>query len=172
MLCAQALGLGRHCFFREADVVHLQMIHAAPFLSLLQLPALARAKPLVLTLHECWPITGHCCYPLECERWLTGCGQCPDLSRPIPAKRDAARLSFQLKRWAMQKARPELVIASRWMERLAARSPVMQGLESHRIPFGIDLSCFKPRGKAERENTDRDRQNHQPECRSAGRSGP
>ena len=35
--------------------------------------------PTVWTLHDCWAFTGHCAHYMMngCERWRTGCGDCP-----------------------------------------------------------------------------------------------
>src|SRR6185503_15620020 len=60
-------------FYKEADIVHLQLIHASQFFSLLSLPSMGRQKKLVLTLHDPWMLTGHCVHPIECQRWKIGC---------------------------------------------------------------------------------------------------
>jgi hypothetical protein len=37
---------------------------------------------VVLTLHDAWLLSGHCAHSFDCERWKTGCGECPDLTIP------------------------------------------------------------------------------------------
>lgn len=66
----------------KPDVVHLRVLHS----NCINLPLLLRylAKhniATVLTLHDCWYFTGHCCYFVDskCCKWKTGCGGCPDL---------------------------------------------------------------------------------------------
>ncbi len=71
----QSFLLPLHREFREADVVHYHILHDGYF-SLDALPMLSRLKPTVWTLHDQWPLTGHCIYPLGCERWRSGCGAC------------------------------------------------------------------------------------------------
>lgn len=61
-----------HPFVRGADVIHLHNLHGGYF-PLRSLPGLSRRAPLVLSLHDAWPLTGHCAYPYRCERWKTGC---------------------------------------------------------------------------------------------------
>src|SRR6185503_5321033 len=67
-----------HDFVRQADIVHLHNLHGG-FFSPAILPALSRAKSIVWSIHDMWPLTGHCYYPdmYECSRWQTGCGRCP-----------------------------------------------------------------------------------------------
>src|SRR5690349_9921563 len=64
----QSLTLPLHRAFRYADVVHYHIIHDGYF-GLDALPWLSRLKPSIWTWHDPWPMTGHCIYPLNCERW-------------------------------------------------------------------------------------------------------
>ena len=77
MLHLQWLALPLNARFRAADLVHYHIIHDGYF-SLAALPMLSRLRPSVWTFHDPWAMTGHCIYPLECTRWQTGCGGCPD----------------------------------------------------------------------------------------------
>ncbi|MFH1523475.1 MAG: glycosyltransferase [Chloroflexota bacterium] len=130
--------------FKSADIVHLQLLHSRQFISLLDLPAIAKHKKVVWTLHDPWITTGHCIHPLDCDRWLTGCGHCPDLSRPIPAKRDATALNWKIKNWVMHKTDLHLVVASEWMAERCCSSPILAHLPYSVIPFGIDTQVFNP----------------------------
>lgn len=63
------------------DIVHLRNLHA----NYINLPILFRylsenKVACVVTLHDCWPFTGHCCYFVDsgCNKWKMGCGACPD----------------------------------------------------------------------------------------------
>lgn len=131
--------------FREADLVHLHLIHDGGYFSLAALPWLSRFKPLVWTLHDPWAMTGHCTYPLTCTRWQMGCRPCPQVKLCIPLKDDLAFRNFKLKQLIYQHCDLDLVVASRWMEDFVVRSPLMTGFRVHRIPFGVDLERFKPR---------------------------
>ncbi len=53
---------------------------------------------MVLTLHDPWPLTGHCAYFLDCERWRTGCGSCPHLDTPPAMRRDNTHLNWTRKK--------------------------------------------------------------------------
>ena len=133
--------------FQEAEVVHLQLLHATPFFSLLTLPRIARLKPTVWTLHDPWALTGHCVHPLDCARWQHGCGQCPDLKRVFPIHFDTTALMFRYKRRMFGQADLDIIVASRWMRRRLAQSPMFASQAVHVVPFGIDLERFTPEGR-------------------------
>ncbi|WP_164130671.1 glycosyltransferase [Sharpea azabuensis] len=64
----------------DPDVIHLHNLHGY----YLNLPLLFNylkgcGKRVVWTLHDCWPITGHCCYfdYCKCMKWKSCCGHCP-----------------------------------------------------------------------------------------------
>jgi len=129
-------------WFQWADVVHLHNLHGEAF-SYLALPDLAKQKPLIWTLHDMWPITGHCGFSLGCDRWRTGCGRCPHLEVYPGAARDATRWEWRLKHRAINLARPVFAAPSHWLCGLAAES--FPGLAPvHHVPYSIDASIFRP----------------------------
>ena len=69
----------------KPDVVHLHEPHAY-FVNLQQLYDYfaKRNIPLVYTFHCEYAYTGKCGYAYDCERWKTGCGNCPQV-REYPA---------------------------------------------------------------------------------------
>jgi glycosyltransferase involved in cell wall biosynthesis len=147
ILPIHSLDIMKNSFYKEADIVHLQLIHATPFFSLLNLPKMGRQKKLVLTLHDPWMLTGHCIHPMECERWMHGCGACPDLKRPFPINRDTTALNWKIKRMVMRRTDIHLVVASQWMDQMAAKSPILSHLPRSIIPFGLDTRVFRPLNK-------------------------
>jgi glycosyltransferase involved in cell wall biosynthesis len=127
------------------DIIHLHWTSGFVDLPAFLPPAQQRA-PVVVTLHDVNALTGGCHYPGGCERWKTGCGQCPQLSAdpaepvtaPSWARRHAAyghggKLAF--------------IATSRWSEQMAAGSPLAADRPRHRIPLGVDLAVFAPRGR-------------------------
>lgn len=147
ILPIHSVDIMKNSFYKEADIVHLQLIHATPFFSLLSLPRMGRQKKLVLTLHDPWMLTGHCIHPIECERWKHGCGACPDLKRPFSIKNDTTALIWKIKQMVMQRTNVHLVVASSWMEQMAAKSPILSHLPRSIIPFGLDTQVFRPLDK-------------------------
>jgi glycosyltransferase involved in cell wall biosynthesis len=134
--------------FKAADVVHYHIVHNH-FFSHLAFPRLTKLKPSVWSLHDPWAFTGHCVHPFECEGWKTGCSPCPHLDYPFAIRHDSAWLNFKLKDLSYRKSSLQLIVASRWMQRLVEQSPLMQRFQTHLIPFGLDLHQFKPGDKAQ-----------------------
>jgi len=134
--------------FWNADVVHLHLIHTGYF-SLLFLPILSWIKPTVWTIHDPWAITGHCIYPMSCERWKVGCGNCPDLKSPMPIKRDTTRFMWLFKAIIYKISRFKVIVASNWMKDKIKISPLLKSKDISVVPFGIVLNVFKPRDKIE-----------------------
>lgn len=129
--------------FKEADVLHLHIIHSG-YLSLSDLPKITKRKPTVWTLHDPWAMTGHCVYPFECKRWMTGCGSCPDLGVHFPLRMDTTRLLFRYKRWAYRNSKFDVIVASKWMRDMVEASPAFEHIDIHQVPFGLDLNFFSP----------------------------
>lgn len=135
------------------DVVHLHNLHGNYF-DLRALPSLSRQVSTLVTLHDEWLMTGHCAYSVGCERWRSGCGECPDLRLPPEVHRDATRYNWGRKRGALAGARLHVVTPSRWLLERARSSLLADSLvDGHVIPNGIDLDVFRPapRDEARRE---------------------
>ena len=132
----------RHPFYRDADVVHFHGIHWG-FLSYLALPTLTRHKPAVFTLHDLWALTGHGTSPRDCERWRTGCGQCPYPDAPPAVQRDATYIEWRLKRWAYSRSRLT-IIALNSQHAEYARQGLLHRFPIHCIPNGVDTDLFRP----------------------------
>jgi glycosyltransferase involved in cell wall biosynthesis len=142
--------LGKRPFWR-ADIVHIQLMHNAQFFSLVLVALLSWLKPkgrVVLSIHDMFMVTGHCLYSLDCERWKTGCGKCPDLAIPFVIRRDATRFNWWFKRLVFRLARIHLVVGSPWQARMIEQSPILRKLPVHYIPYGIDTRIYRPRDKA------------------------
>lgn len=134
---------------RDADVVHIQLPHAAPFFSLLDLPRLSRRKRVLLSVHDMFFMTGHCTYPMDCNRWKTGCGQCPDLGLPFAITRDTTSRNWKLKRRIFERSNVDIVVGSPWQESRVRESPLLRGFRRHMIPYGVDTRVFKPADKGQ-----------------------
>ncbi len=136
-------------WYREADIVHIQMAHATPFLGLLSIPRISREKKLVWTVHDPWLTTGHCVYFIDCPRWKTGCGHCPDLKRHFPMRNDRTSINWRVKKDLFKNIDLNLIVASEWMFDVIKHSPILAHLPCTIIPFGIDTNLFTPLNKAD-----------------------
>jgi glycosyltransferase involved in cell wall biosynthesis len=132
----------RKCF-RDADVVHWHLVYPH-YVSLPLMPLLTHHRPTIWTLHDPWALTGHCVHPLDCRRWLAGCGQCPDLKRDFTVWSDTTSLVWNVKHRMYRRAPITLVVASRWMKSRVEASPLLSSHPCHVIPFGLDLETWHP----------------------------
>ena len=135
--------------FLDADIVHYHLIFNH-FMSLYSFKKLSRMKPTIWTLHDPWALTGHCVHPVDCKGWLTGCNNCPHLSRYSPLNEDNAHSIWQIKKDIYKEINMDIIVASKWMLDMVRRSPLITDKQRiHFIPFGIDLDLFKRNPKRE-----------------------
>jgi glycosyltransferase involved in cell wall biosynthesis len=138
--------LDRHTFFQNADLVHFHVMHSGTF-SYLAVPKAAASKPCALSLHDTWAFTGHCAYSYDCERWKTGCGDCPRPEEPPAISHDSTHLEWRMKSRAFMKAGLQLISKSGWTTRMA-RVSALRDLPLTEIPYGVDTGVYRPRGRA------------------------
>jgi len=141
------------------DIVHCHNLHGGwfprgGFFDLRALSWLSRQVPTVMTLHDTWLLSGHCACTLGCERWKTGCGDCPDLTIYPAISRDATAYNWRRKRAIYAKSTLYVATPSRWlMERVQKSMLAASLVEARVIPNGVDLSIFYPAGKEEARST-------------------
>ena len=86
----------------QPDLVHFHNLHGCYLHVPLLFDYLGQKKlPVVWTLHDCWPFTGHCAYfdYAGCERWNTGCHDCPQQrSYPVCIGMDGSKRNHQHKK--------------------------------------------------------------------------
>jgi glycosyltransferase involved in cell wall biosynthesis len=147
-LYPSSFGVARDPWFRRAQVVQLHNLHGSYF-SFTALPLLSRLRPTVWLLQDQWAFTGHVTYSLDCERWQTGCGQCPYLHAYPRLRRDTTSMLWRAKRAVYARSRLTLVVPSAWMSDLVERSPLLSRFPIERIPHGVDTSVFRPASRDE-----------------------
>lgn len=133
------------CF--APSIIHLHNLHG----SYINLPLLFRYIkkydiPVVWTLHDCWSFTGHCPYfdMVECDKWETGCSNCPQYREYPKSLFDNSRFMYRLKRrWFTGVKHLTLVTPSKWLADLT-RNSFLKNYPVKVINNGIDLSIFKP----------------------------
>lgn len=124
------------------DVLHFHDLSSA--ISPLTLLWLSRQKPVIWTIHDCSPFTAGCLYPMGCEKFKTGCGNCPQIGQwPIDSYLDFTRTMHRVKRHVHKKNDIVAVTPSRWMSNMAYSSGLF--LEPPLvIPNGVDTKIYKP----------------------------
>lgn len=130
------------------DVIHLHNVHGYYINYKLLFNFLKKqGKPIIWTLHDCWPFTGHCAYfdfP-KCEKWKNGCGNCKCLRKyPRSLGIDRSKKNYNEKMKAFSCV-PNLTLVpvSDWLNGLLNES-FLQNYSSKVIHNGIDLTNFKP----------------------------
>ena len=101
--------------------------------------------PVVYTFHDCWQFTGYCPYYTwaRCEKWKTGCGNCP-LAKRYSWFLDRSAENYRKKQEALSGFRAlQIVTPSRWMKQQVGES-FLREVPCTVIPNGIDLNVFFP----------------------------
>lgn len=126
---------------KQPDIVHLHCINGY-FVNIYRLFRYLKKNKIrtILTLHAEFMHTGSCGYAYECNKWLTGCGSCPQLW-------DATK-SYKFDRthnaWLKMKEAFEdfeglkIISVSQWLENRARQSPIMLGHNFDVIENGIN----------------------------------
>ncbi len=129
----------------QLDIIHLHNLHGGYF-DLRYLAILSHQKPVVITLHDAWPLSGHCAHSLDCTRWQIGCGQCPDLTIYPSLLRDGTAYNWQRKRQIFNNSQLYVVTPSNWLMN-KVRASMLKPIESLVIPNGVDVEIFCPGDK-------------------------
>jgi glycosyltransferase involved in cell wall biosynthesis len=130
------------------DIVHGHNLQGDYF-DLRALIAISASIATMVTLHDMWMLTGHCAHALGCDRWTSGCGDCPDLHLDPPIARDASRENMRRKRDIVAASALHVVTPSHWLSDQVARSVLAPLIKSVRvIPNGVDTGVFRPGRRA------------------------
>lgn len=143
-------------FWQERpDIVHCHNLHGGwlshgGYFDLRALPWLSRQIPTVVTLHDMWLLSGHCAYTLGCDRWKSGCGNCPDLTVYPAISRDATAYNWHRKKDIYAQSSLFISTPSRWLMDQVEQSMLVPAIaEAKVIPNGVDLTVFCPGEKKE-----------------------
>lgn len=128
------------------DALHLHNVHSNFLnLPLLMQYAKRRAIPVILTLHDCWFFTGKCYHfaDIGCEKWRSGCGQCPKRKKDIPSLlRDSSAEVCSDRAQLFDYDKLYVVGCSNWITSLAAQSPVFKKAKCRTIYNGVNTNIF------------------------------
>lgn len=132
----------------KPDIIHLHNIHGY-YINYKELFKYLYDSnvAVVWTLHDCWPITGHCPYfdKVNCEKWKTECGRCP-LWKEFPKSFffDRSRNNFTRKKQSFTALKNlTLVPVSSWLSNIVSQS-FLGKYQIEVIHNGIDIDIFKP----------------------------
>ena len=136
------VDISRHPLIQHADIVHLHWINQG-FLSLHTLQKLAAIqKPIVWTLHDMWAFTGGCHHSRTCNHYQQSCGNCWYLKHP--ATNDYSYRIWQQKKQLFQQLNLHVVTPSKWLQRCAQQSSLLQQVPIQVIPNPLNTDDFQP----------------------------
>ncbi|PQD96173.1 glycosyl transferase [Pradoshia eiseniae] len=133
----------------DPDIIHLHNIHGYYLNIEVLFKYIEEArKPVIWTLHDCWPFTGHCGYFdfVGCERWKSECHHCPN-KRVYP---ESLILDNSIENYRKKKdlftsyKNITFVTPSKWLAGLVKDS-YFGSYDVKVIPNGINLDVFKPK---------------------------
>jgi putative colanic acid biosynthesis glycosyltransferase len=130
------------------DIVHLHILNGN-FVNIYTLLKFLKENEYhtVLTLHAELMYTGKCGHAYDCERWRSGCGECPQKYDP-PISWFFDRTAFE---WGIKKniysdfSKLSIVAVSPWLKERARQSPFFTDKEIFIIGNGINtVDTFHP----------------------------
>lgn len=137
------------------DVIHLHNLHGYYLNYEVLFNYLSTINtPIVWTLHDFWPITGHCAHfdYAGCYKWKTQCEECPQRGTyPKSLFIDRSKRNFVLKKRIFTSVKNMTIVpVSKWVGGLVSESflgkyPIIP------IYNGIDTDVFKPTASNLRE---------------------
>ena len=131
----------------QPDIIHIHNTHGGYFeISLLK--KLSKLAPIVWTFHDMFNLTGHCAYSFDCEKWITGCGDCPDMGIYPSVQKDRTNFLWKLKKRIYNASKFTIVTPSKWLYDCVKRS-ILKDKDVRLIYNGIETNTFKKTDKRE-----------------------
>ena len=132
----------------QPDVVHLHCINGY-FVNIYRLIAWLNKNRFktILTLHAEFMHTANCSHAMDCDRWKTGCGNCPRLKAATKSLLfDNTARSFRKMKKAFEgfEALLTVISVSPWLRDRAQQSPILSGKRHCVIYNGVNTDIFKP----------------------------
>lgn len=130
------------------NIIHLHNIHGYYLNIEILFNYLKSTKiPVVWTLHDCWPMTGHCTHFsfIGCSKWKTHCEKCPQKKEyPSSFWVDNSYNNFEIKKKLFTSTENlTIILVSNWLADIVKES-FLNKYPSKVIHNGIDLDTFKP----------------------------
>lgn len=130
----------------KPDVVHLQCINGY-FVNIYRLINWLKRHNVktVLTLHAEFMYTANCGHSYDCEKWKTGCGNCPNLKRETKSLFfDNTSKSFKKMQKAFDGFNENLIVTSvsPWLMERAKQSPILSDKNHTVVMNGLDTNIF------------------------------
>jgi glycosyltransferase involved in cell wall biosynthesis len=124
----------------QPDIIHLHWIP-----SMVDLDSFRKSDiPVVITLHDVWPLTGGCHCNLGCDNWKSGCIECPQVISRFPSIY-SPRHQWEAQKTALSKiSNLTVVCPSKWILEMAKASPKFVNSELMYIPNCVEKVDMLP----------------------------
>ena len=131
---------------QKPDVVHLQCINGY-FVNIYRLVQWLKKSdiPTVITLHAEFMYTANCPHALECEKWKTGCINCPRAKQETESlffNNTARSFKKMLKAFEGFDDRLRVVSVSDWLMNRAKQSTILRDKHHSCIYNSVDTTVF------------------------------
>lgn len=130
----------------EPDVIILHCLNGH-FVNIFRLINYLRSSKIstILVLHAEFMYTGSCGHSLECNKWLTGCGHCPQLKYATQA------WFFDRTAYSWRKMKNvfslfnnlKVISVSPWLRDRAVRAPILKHADHHVVLNGVNTNVFR-----------------------------
>jgi putative colanic acid biosynthesis glycosyltransferase len=135
----------------DPDVIHLHNLHGYYLnVEVLFKYLKSAGKPVVWTMHDCWPFTGHCSHYdyVGCNRWKTKCFSCPN-KKAYPSSwfmDNSTGNFFRKKEIFTGLDSMHIVAPSEWLANQVKES-FLKNYPVEVLSNGVNLSIFKPKSE-------------------------
>ena len=131
----------------KPDVINLHILHSWYINQPMLFDYIKKNKiKVVWEFHDCWAFTGQCPHFImaKCDKWKTGCYECPQYRQYPGAYVDKTEKMYQLKKeWFTGVPDMTIVTPSKWLAGLVKES-FLNEYNVEVVNNGIDLDLFKP----------------------------
>lgn len=139
----------------KPNIIHLHNIHGYYLNYEILFDFLNSLKiPLVWTLHDCWPMTGHCTHfdYVKCNKWQQECQKCPQIREyPKSFFFDRSKKNYLLKKKKFSTLNNLTIVSvSKWLNSVVEKSFLSKHLNQI-IYNGIDVEIFSDKWENKNE---------------------
>ena len=126
---------------KKTNIFQFYNLHGGYF-SLGTIEKLSRIAPIILRFSDYWPLTGHCAFPGDCEKWKKICTNCPDLSTYPSVGLDQTERLWKKKKRIFSDIDITLVVPTDKMYAEVNKSLFFKNKKIYKIPNGVDVNSF------------------------------
>lgn len=126
---------------KKTNIFQFYNLHGGYF-SLGTIEKLSRIAPIILRFSDYWPLTGHCAFPGDCEKWKKICTNCPDLSTYPSVGLDQTERLWKKKKRIFSDIDITLVVPTDKMYDEVNKSLFFKNKKIYKIPNGVDVNSF------------------------------